>query len=64
MTKNLAPVQKAVRDTNSAKELREALQMISREREERGEPSLEPLVELMPDLVHKLKKIGMTKKLN
>ena len=64
MTKNLEPVQKAVRDTNSAEELREALQIISREREERGEASLQPLVELMPDLVHKLKKIGAAKKLN
>ena len=64
MTNNLKPVQKALRDTNSAEELREALQIISQEREARGQASLDPLVELMPDLVQKLKKIGTTKKLN
>ena len=58
MTKNLEPVQKAVRDTNSASELRDALIVLSKEREDAGKPSLEPLVELMPELVQKLKKIG------
>lgn len=64
MTKILEPIQKAARNTRSPDELREALQVISQQRLARGETSIEHLVELMPDLVYRLKTIASKPKQN